>query len=285
MSVISPDTALVLEGGGMRGFYTIGVLDYFLDEGITFPAVYAVSAGSCHAMSYLSGQRGRAYRVGVDYLDDWRYCSKRSLLLTGDLFGADFLYNKIPNELYPFDYAAFAANPTKMYAVVSNLETGAADYIPVEDGARDILYVRASSSMPLVSRIVKTPRGKLLDGGVCDSIPVRRAFADYARAVVVLTQPAGFVKEKSSSAKLVAARYARYPKFVEAAARRHIDYNESLAACDAAAADGRALVLRPSEKLGVSRLEKDRAKLHALYERGYADAKAAGVAAFLGDRC
>ncbi|MBE6612900.1 MAG: patatin family protein [Ruminococcaceae bacterium] len=279
--MINPDTALVLEGGGMRGFYTIGVLDYFMDAGIEFPAVYGVSAGACHAMSYLSRQRGRAFRIGVDYLDNWRYCSVRSLILTGDLFGADFLYNRLPNELYPFDYAAFRENPAKMFAVCSNLVTGKAEYVPITDGADDIVYVRASSSLPLVSRTVKTPRGKLLDGGICDSIPVRRALSEYKRAVVVLTQPRGFKKEPSSSAKLVAARYARYPKFVEAAKNRHIDYNESLAVIDEGVSSGGIFCLRPSAPIGFSRIEKDVAKLTALYERGYADAKASGIDQFL----
>ncbi len=280
-TIFDKDTALVLEGGGMRGIYTCGILDYFLDHGIEFPAVYGVSAGSCHAMSYLSKQRGRAFRVGTEHLDNWRYCSVRSMLFTGDLFGAKFCYETIPDEIDPYDYETYANNPTKMYAVCSNLETGKAEYIPVEDAKRDIIYVRASSSLPLVSRTVKTPHGKLLDGGMCDSIPIRHALENHKRCVVVLTQPEGFVKQPSSSVKAIRLRYAKYPKFVAAAEQRHIDYNESLAAVNAAVADGRALVIRPREAAGFARIEKDKEKLIRLYERGLEDAEMSGIEAFL----
>ncbi len=279
--LIHSDTALVLEGGGMRGFYTMGVLDYFLEAGIHFPAIYAVSAGSCHAMSYLSKQRGRAYDIGIGCLDDWRYCSARSLLLTGDLFGAKYLYDTIPNKLFPFDYDTFEKNPSKLIAVCSNVETGKAEYIPIKDARTDILYVRASSSMPLVSRIVKTPRGNLLDGGVCDSIPIRHALAHHKRAVAVLTQPAGFVKQPSSSQKLIALRYARFPKLVEASRRRHEDYNDSLTICESASSSGSAFILRPTKALGIERMEKDPEKLRSLYALGYHDAKTGELTKFL----
>ena len=274
-------TSLVLEGGGMRGVYTCGVLDYFMDNGITFPDIYAVSAGSGHAMSYVSNQRGRAVRVGTQYVNDWRYCSVRSLILTGNLFGAKFIYEDIPAKHDCYDYDAFNKSPMKLHAVCSNVQTGEAEYIPIDDAKDDIIYVRASSSLPLVSRIVKTPRGKFLDGGICDSIPIRHALSKSDRAVVVLTQPEGFVKEPSSSQKMIAKRYKKYPKFVEAAARRHEDYNESLAAIEKGVAEGKVLAIRPSVPVGFERIEKDKAKLLALYERGYADAAASGVEAFL----
>ncbi len=275
-------TSLVLEGGGMRGVYTCGVLDYFMDNGITFPKIYAVSAGSGHVMSYLSNQRGRAVRVGTEYVNDWRYCSMRSLILTGNLFGAKYIYETIPDKIDPYDYAAFNNSNMKLYAVCSNVETGKAEYIPINDAKRDILYVRASSSLPLVSRIVKTPRGKFLDGGICDSIPVRRAFEENHRAVVVLTQPSGFKKEPSSSQKMIEKRYRKYPQFVKAAARRHENYNESLDFIEQGIRDGKILAIRPSAPVGFERIEKDKTKLLALYERGYSDAKASGVEAFLG---
>lgn len=274
-------TSLVLEGGGMRGVYTCGVLDYFMDNCITFPNIYAVSAGSGHAMSYLSSQRGRAVRVGTEYVNDWRYCSLRSLFLTGDLFGAKYIYETIPAKIDPYDYEAFNKSDMKLYAVCSNVDTGKAEYIPIEDAARDILYVRASSSLPLVSRIVKTPRGNFLDGGVCDSIPIRHALTENDRAVVVLTQPAGFKKEPSSSHKMIEKRYKKYPEFVKAAACRHEDYNESLEFIGTGISEGKILAIRPSAPIGFERIEKDKAKLLALYERGYNDAKESGVEAFL----
>ena len=273
--------SLVLEGGGMRGIYTCGVLDYFMDAGIKFPRVYGVSAGAGHSMSYISWQRGRAARVGIEYVDNWRYCSKRSLILTGDLFGAEFIYKTIPSKLDLFDYDGFNNSEMKLIAVCSDIETGKPVYVPIEDAARDIIYVRASSSLPLVSRIVKTPRGKFLDGGMYDSIPVRHALSENDRAVVVLTQPAGFVKQPSSSLKLIKKLYRKYPKFVEAAEHRHEDYNASLAFLDAAQNDGRAFVIRPSAPIGFERVEKDKTKLCSLYEMGYNDAKSSGIEQFL----
>lgn len=275
-------TALVLEGGGMRGVYTCGVLDYFMDSGIKFPRIYGVSAGAGHAMSYVSWQRGRALRVGTKYVNDWRYCSARSLITTGDLFGAKFIYETIPYKLDPYDYYAFNNSDMKLIATCSDVETGKAIYVPIDDAKRDIIYVRASSSLPLLSRIVKTPRGKLLDGGCCDSIPIRHALSENERAVTVLTQPEGFVKQPSSSIKAIKLRYARYPKFVEANAKRHEDYNASLSALEAAKAEGKAFIIRPSEPAGFGRIEKDVSKLMRLYEMGYNDAKASGIEKFLG---
>ncbi len=265
----------------MRGVYTCGVLDYFMDKGITFPKIYAVSAGSGHAMSYVSNQRGRAVRVGTEYVNNWRYCSVRSLIFTGDLFGAKYIYETIPSKIDLYDYDAFNKSDMTLIAVCSNLETGEAEYIPIDDAKEDIIYVRASSSLPLVSRIVKTPRGKFLDGGICDSIPIRHALSENDRAVVVLTQPSGFVKEPSSSQKMIEKLYRKYPKFIEASARRHEDYNESLAAIEKGVAEGRVLAIRPSAPIGFARIEKDKAKLLALYERGYNDAAASGIEAFL----
>ncbi len=274
-------TSLVLEGGGMRGVYTCGVLDYFMDAGIKFPKIYAVSAGAGHSMSYVSNQRGRAVRVGTGYIDNWRYCSMKSLILTGDLFGAKYIYETIPSKLDFFDYDAFDNSEMKLIAVCSNLETGKAEYIPINNSREDIKYVRASSSLPLLSRIVKTPRGRLLDGGCCDSIPIRHALSENDRAVAVLTQPMGFVKEPSSSIKAIKLRYARYPKFVEANVNRHKDYNESLAYLAKAEKEGRAFTIRPSAPIGFGRIEKDTTKLMGLYEMGYNDAKVSGIEDFL----
>ncbi len=274
-------TALVLEGGGMRGLYTCGVLDYFMDNGIKFPTVYGVSAGSGHAMSYVSNQRGRAMRVGMKYLGDWRYCSVRSLLLTGDLFGAKFIYETIPEKIDHFDFEAFNNNSMKLVAVCANIETGKAEYIPISDAKRDMIYVRASSSLPLLSRIVKTERGLFLDGGCCDSIPVKHALSENDRVVVVLTQPEGFVKKPASNMKALELKYKKYPKFVEANRNRHENYNASLKAVEDGVKDGKVFVIRPSAPIGFGRIEKDKSKLTALYEMGYADAKASEIQRFL----
>lgn len=274
-------TSLVLEGGGMRGIYTCGVLDYFMDAGIKFPTVYGVSAGAGHAMSYISNQRGRAVRVGIGYLDNWRYCSLKSLILTGDLFGAKYIYETIPQKLDQFDYEAFNKSDMKLIAVCANIKTGKPEYIEIKDAANDMVYVRASSSLPLLSKVVKTEKGLFLDGGCCDSIPVRHALSENDRTVVVLTQPKGFVKEPASSLKALKLRYKKYPKFVAANAHRHENYNESLAAIEAGVKDGRVFVIRPSAPAGFGRIEKEKTKLRALYEMGYSDAKASGIEKFL----
>lgn len=277
-------TNLVLEGGAMRGIYTCGVLDYFMDNGIEFPKIFGVSAGSGHSMSYVSGQRGRAYRVGVGYLNDYRYCSFRSLILTGNFFGADFIYRKIPAELDFFDYKAFDESNMKLIAVCTNIKTGLAEYIPIEKSREDIIYVRASSSLPLLSRIVKTPKGDFLDGGICDSIPVRHALECSDKVVCVLTQPEGFVKSPSTNVGAVNFVYRKYPEFIEAYKNRHINYNESIAAAELAAKEGKVFIIRPSKPLGFERVEKDRTTLEKTYELGYNDAKESGIEKFLSNQ-
>ena len=274
-------TALLLEGGGMRGVYTCGVLDYFMDSGIKFPKIYGVSAGAGHAMSYVSSQRGRAARVGTEYVNDWRYCSVRSLIFTGDMFGAKFVYETIPDKIDFFDYDAFNNSAMKLTTVCTDLESGKPIYIPIEDAKRDMMYVRASSSLPLISRTVKTPRGKLLDGGCSDSIPIRHALSENDRVVAVLTQPAGFVKEPSSTIKALKLRYSKYPKFIAANEHRHEVYNASLAFLENAENEGKAFVIRPTEPAGFGRIEKDKSKLKWLYELGYNNAKESGIEKFL----
>ncbi len=269
---------LVLEGGGMRGLFTCGVLDWFMDHRIAFSEVYGVSAGAGHAASYLSCQRGRARRVSINYLKDERYCGIRSLLKTGDLFGADFIYKTIPEKLDHFDYGTFDTNPARLYAVCSHLESGRALYIPVRDSLHDMIYIRASASLPLVSRIVDTPRGKLLDGGVCDSVPVERALKTADRCVVVLTQPRGYRKKPSSMMAAVRAVYHDYPRFVKAYENRADHYNRTMEKIEALEASGRIFVIRPRRDAGFSRIEKDPVKLKALYAEGWGITESRGKA-------
>ena len=267
---------LVLEGGAMKGVYTAGVLDFFLDKEIEFSSCYGVSAGACHLCSFLSKQKKRAYRVAINYLDNKRYCGTFSLLTTGDLFGADMCYDLIPNYLDPYDYEAFAAYQGKAYAVVTNIGTGKAEYMPMEDMHRDILAVRASSSMPLVSRNVKLGDGVYLDGGISDSVPIAKSIADgNQKNVVILTKEIGFRREAASAAQLalLRARYVKYPKVYELMKERHVCYNNMLDDLDRQVENGNAFVIRPKKKSSVSRVEKDEKKLKALYEEGYRDAE------------
>lgn len=264
---------LVLEGGGMKGVYTAGVLDFFLDKKIEFSNCYGVSAGACHLCSYLSGQRGRAYAVSVDYLEDKHYCSAYNVLTTGDLFGVKMCYDDIPNRLNPYDYETFNRYPGKAYAVATNIETGQPEYLRLKEMNRDIIAVRASASLPLVSRNVKIGEKRYLDGGLSDSVPIMHSIVDGNRKnVVVLTKEEGYRRKPSSHLGLVKLRYARYPKIYELMANRHIAYNNMLDYLDAQTANGQAFVIRPRKAGGIGRIEKDREKLRLLYEEGYQDA-------------
>lgn len=264
---------LVLEGGGMKGVYTAGVLDFFLEKGMIFDCCYGVSAGACHLCSYLSGQKGRAFAVSVDYLKDRNYCSLSSLLKTGDLFGVKMCYDDIPNRLNPYDYEAFNAYAGRAYAVVTNIKTGQPEYLRLKDMRRDIQAVRASASLPLVSRNVEI-NGKLyLDGGLSDSVPIMHSIVDGNRKnVVVLTKEEGYRRQPSKHLELVKLRYARYPKVYERMAERHIAYNSMLDYLEEQRANGQAFVIRPKRAGNVGRIEKDREKLRVLYEQGYRDA-------------
>lgn len=265
---------LVLEGGGMKGIYTAGVLDFFMDQNIEFSSCYGVSAGACHLCSYLSRQRGRAYDISVDYLDDAHYCSARNVLTTGDLFGVKMCYDDIPNVLNPYDYDAFNAYQGRAYAVATNIETGQAEYLRLKDMHKDIIAVRASASLPLVSRNVKIGDKLYLDGGLSDSVPIMHSIVDGNRKnIVVLTKETGYRRKPSGHLGLVKVRYARYPKVYELMANRHVAYNRMLDYLDALTANGQAFVIRPKRASGIGRIEKDKEKLRLLYEEGYADAR------------
>lgn len=265
---------LVLEGGGMKGIYTAGVLEYLLEQNMEFSHCYGVSAGACHLCSFLSKQRGRMYRISVDYLDDKRYCSIRSLLKTGDLFGADMCYHEIPDKLNKFDYDTYAKYTGKAYAVVTNLATGEAEYLPMKDLRKDIEAVRASASLPLVSRKVKINGQYYLDGGISDSIPIRKAIADGNRKnLVILTKEVGYRRKQTEHLALFQAVYRKYPAVYENMKKRHIRYNETLDFLDRAKMTGKAFVIRPQKQSSIGRIERDRNKLTALYHEGYADAR------------
>lgn len=270
----------------MRGAYTCGVLDAFLDEKIEVDGLIGVSAGICHGCSFVSKQRDRAFRIMADYLNDKRYMSARSLLTTGDLFNAQFVYHTIPEQLYPYDFQTFNRSKTKLYAVCSNVESGEAEYIRLIHMEQDVEYVRASASLPLISRMVELDGKKLLDGGVSDSIPLRKFQSmGYDKNIVVLTQYGGYRKKKSGSLPLIRAAYRKYPRFVRQMENRHERYNETLDYVNEQEQQGNILVLRPKQPVTISRLEKNIDKLRALYEEGYRDAmeQADAIHAFLAD--
>lgn len=278
---------LVLEGGGMKGLYTAGVLDFFLEKGLLFSSVYGVSAGACHMCSYLSGQKGRGLDVAVDYLDDRFYCSPLSLVLTGDLFNVDIAYHLIPEFLYPFDYEAYAKYRGKAYSVVTNIVTGQPEYLRIKDLKRDIDMIRASASLPLVARNVRIGDKLYLDGGIADPVPIRKSILDGNRKnVVILTKEEGYVRKPTGAKELalIKLRYAKYPKIHELMAARHTNYNETIDYLYRQQENGQAYVIRPKYPSKVGRIEKDKEKLVELYRQGYQEAAAhyAGLMAYLG---
>lgn len=268
------EAGLVLEGGGMKGVFTAGVLDFFLDKGIEFKNIYGVSAGACTMSSYVSKQRGRALETMTDYLGSKRYMGAYSLLTTGDIFGVDFSYDLVPNYLNPFDYETFKKYEGNAYAVVTNIVTGEAEYIKLKDMETDVEYVRASSSLPLVSRNVEINGNKYLDGGMADSIPIRKSEADgNVKNIVVMTKPVGYRREKEKALAAFKARYIKYPKIYELMKNRHIVYNETVDYIEKQAREKKLILLRPLDDIYIDRLEKDSDKLTALYNEGYKEAE------------
>ena len=265
-------TSLVLEGGGVRGIYTAGVLDVFMEAGLTFDGLIGVSAGAIHGCSYLSGQQGRSIRYYRKYVGDPRFMSLRSWLKTGDIVGADFCYHELPDKLDLYDHEAFLRNPIPYWVVCTNVETGLPEYIRVTDMRGQIEYLRASASLPYFSRMVEMEGKRYLDGGCTDSIPVEAASRlGFARHVVVLTRDASYRKkpEMTALAKVV---YRKYPAFVRTLEKRHETYNSQLAAVEKMREAGSAFVIRPSAPLEIGRLERDVQKVQHVYDQGRRDA-------------
>ena len=265
---------LVVEGGGMRGVYSSGVLDFFIEKDLFFENNYGVSAGACHLCSYLAKQYKRAFHVNVDYLNDKRYCSVHSLLKTGNLFGAEMLYDIIPNELDLFDYDTYNKNESNFYVVITDINTGKPEYVKIGDLKKDIIYVRASSSLPLLAQNVKINDKEYLDGGISDSIPIKKSIADgNKKNVVILTRDSTYRKGKNSLMPIIKLKYKKYPNFVKSMADRYIVYNEILDFIKELEDNGDVFVIRPKKPVNIGRTEKNREKLEALYNDGYNDAK------------
>ena len=267
-------TGLVLEGGGLRGIFTAGVLDFFLEKNIEFDNCIGVSAGACHACSYLAKQHKRAFNVSVDYLNDKRYCTLYSLIKTGDLFDVNLVYNEIPNKLNPIDNETFKKNKTKFQVVITNCETGEAEYPEVKDFDKDTVYVRASSSLPLLARMVNINGNVYLDGGVSDSIPIKKSMENgNTKNVVVLTRDKSYRKKQSALGKITGIRYKKFPKFVELMNTRFSRYNEILEYIYELERQGKVFIIQPETPLNLGRIEKNKEKLTNVYNTGYEQAK------------
>lgn len=263
------NTGLVLEGGAMRGLFTAGVIDVLMENGIAFPAFVGVSAGAAFGCNYKSRQIGRALRYNKRFCRDPRYCSFRSLFKTGDVFGAQFCYHEVPNTLDPFDGKAFNENPMAFYLVASDVETGKPFYKRL-DRADDTAYewIRASASMPIVSRVVELDGKKFLDGGVTDSIPLAFMERQYDRNVVVLTRPRDYQKQPASKLWIYRLTLRKYPNMLRAVRERHLMYNEQRAHVFAQEKAGKAFVICPDKPLEVGRMEHDPEQLQKAYDTG-----------------
>lgn len=261
---------IVLEGGAMRGLFTAGVTDVLMEEGITFDGAAGVSAGAAFGCNIKSNQPGRAVRYNLRFCNDKRYCSKRSLIKTGDLFNAEFCYHTVPEKLDPFDFKAYETSKMEFYIVCTDVLTGKPVYHRSSKMDRSGLeWLRASASLPLVSRIVEADGRKLLDGGISDSIPLRfMESVGYEKNIVVLTQPRDYRKKKTGSLPLVRAAMHKYPELVKAVAHRHEMYNSELEYIRKSESEGRAFVIAPEEKLPVKRVEHDPEKLLEAYRMG-----------------
>ncbi len=266
-------TGLVLEGGAMRGMFTCGVLDVFMESGITFDGAAGISAGATFGCNIKSQQPGRAIRYNKKYAKDSRYCSFRSLIKTGDLYGAEFCYRTLPDVLDPFDRKTFAKSPMAFYVGATDVKTGRPVYHLCKDGGdQDMLWIRASASMPVVSKPVSAGGYELLDGGITDSVPFEFLESrGYNRNVIVLTQPKGYAKHKSKSDVILRLLLGKYPKVAEAMAVRYMMYNKQMEDIRLREESGSALVIRPPQTLGIKRTENDPDELERVYQIGRAE--------------
>ncbi len=263
-------TGLIMEGGAMRGLFTAGVTDVMLENEIEFDGAIGVSAGAAFGCNFKSKQIGRAARYNIKYCKDKRYCSMWSLITTGNLFGVEFCYHELPEKLDVFDYETFSKNPMPFYVVCADVITGEPVYKKYEEWDKDFTdWVRASSSLPLVSEIVEVGGYKLLDGGIVDSIPIKHFESlGYDRNIIILTQPKGYIKKKAGMMSLMRKTLNKYPKMIEALENRHIMYNSTVEYIEEKEKKGEILVLRPEGALPIKRTCHDAEKLKAVYEEG-----------------
>lgn len=268
--ILNSRAGLVLEGGGMRGIFTIGVLDNLMDRGIEFPYTVGVSAGACNGLSYLSGQRGRAKYTNTELLEKHRYIGFRHLLTKRNIMDFDLLFHKLPEEIYPYDYKALAQNANRFEMVTTSCLTGKTCYFQEKnDPKRVIEIVKASSSLPFVCPITFVDGEPMLDGGISDSIPVERAWSQgFDNNLIVLTRNRGYRKPDKPS-RIPFFFYRKYPNAKEAIRNRNLMYNKQMELVEKLEDEGRAVVLRPERPVEVDRMERDTKKILALYEEGY----------------
>lgn len=268
------NVGLVLEGGAMRGVYTSGVLDFLMDNNFNTSYVIGVSAGSCNGAFYVAKQRGGAKKSTIDVLDEVHYVSYRNLFRNGSLLCMDLIFDKFPNEIVHFDYESFYNSHQKFVIVATNCETGNPIYYDKNSNHNIWQLCRASSSLPLICPIVNIDNNKLLDGGLTDAIPIRKAIEDgNERNILILTRPKGYRKKPSKSKLLIHRKYAEYPDLQNAIFNRYKMYNDTLDYIEKLEEEGKVFVIRPSKIIAVGRMEQHKDKLLNLYNLGYEDCK------------
>lgn len=267
---IDHNTALILEGGGLRGAFTCGVLDLFMEKGIRFPFTVGVSAGACNGLSYMSGQKGRARSSNIDLMEKHHYVGIRYLFTQGCIMDFKLLFEDFPEKIIPYDYPAYFSNPDRFAMVTTNCLTGQAEYFEEKSSPERVMdIVRASSSLPFVTPISYVDGIPMLDGGIADSLPVEYALSQgFEKVVVVLTRNKGYRKGEKPN-RLVKLFYRKYPRLQEAIMNRNKVYNRSMELIESLEREGRALIIAPERPIEVGRMEKDTGKLRAFYREGY----------------
>ena len=263
-------TALVLEGGGTRGFYSAGVFDAFIDAGIMFPYIIGVSAGAANALTYIAGQRGRSREIIEKYVGDHRYISRRNILRHGSVFGFKFIFETIPDKHVFWDEDVFRAADIRFLTGTTDCVTGNPVWFEKDHISRGFTVTKASCSVPLAAKIMRYNGLELLDGGVSAPIPIEKSIDDgNTFHVIVLTRNKGYVKPAFQKKGILKLYYRKYPKLIEAMINRHDVYNRQLALCEELEREGKALIIRPLVKLSVDRTAADVSKLLALYDEGH----------------
>lgn len=275
-------TGLVLEGGGLRGVYTSGVLKFFMDKNLNFPYVIGVSMGACNAANYISGQPERNRIVNISFVNDPRYLSYKRLWIKGELFGMDFIFNTLPNKLVPFDYETFKQSNKLCVTAVTDCHSGEAIYFEKSAVGDDYMTIlQASSSLPFISKPVLCKGKVLMDGGLADSIPIRQSIHDgNSKNVIILTQPADYEKKPFRMTRLAKLKYPEYPGLCKALENRHFHYNKTLDFIRQLEQEHQVFVIRPQVKLSAGRIETNKSKLYSIYDQGYEDAKQYSSALF-----
>ncbi len=268
-------TGLILEGGGMRGVYTSGVLRLFMDKGLHVPYVIGVSMGACNGANYVSLQPERNRMVNIPFVNDQRHNSFIRLMRTGEFFNMDFIFHALPNSLVPFDNQTFMANSQRCIVGMTDCRTGQPHYMDQHQAGPDFLKVlQASCSLPFMAKPVSLHGRACMDGGIADPVPIRKSMADgNIRHILILTQPRGYRKKTSLMVKLARFRYPHFPGLCQTLRTRADSYNTDMDFIDRMEAEGRIIVFRPSRKLAAKRIERRKDILRMTYDQAYMEAQ------------